>query len=177
MKEPAYPMEMNYKVTEEDYIDFNVYHSKNSETVKRSLIIQRITVPLMYVLLAMFFSYLLDLPFLVLLIPFLILAALWIIFYPAYFFRHIGKTAKKMIREGRNNGVLGDYTMVLSEDGLREISKTGEKSVAWSGIEKLGEDQTNFYLYNSGMSAFILPKRNLGNVEEVRSFLQSKQKN
>lgn len=167
-------MEFNYNLTEKAYLEFNEYYAKNSKTVKKSLTIQRITVPIVYLLLAFFLSFILDIPLPFLLIPLLIFGILWAIFYPAYFYRLIRRNAQKMVREGKGEGILGDHTMIFTEEGLREISSTGEKSQSWSGIEKIGEDPSYFYLFNSGMSAYIVSKQNMADVEGVRNFLLSK---
>lgn len=167
-------MELNYKLTEEDYIDFNLFHAKNSKALKKQITMQRVLVPVMYIVLAILASVFLDMPFLVILIPFLIMGILWIIFYPAYYYRLIKRNATKMLREGKNDGVLGAHTIIFTEDGLREISPKGEMSISWSGIESFGENDAGFYLYNSGMSALIIPKRELGNSEAVSRFLVGK---
>lgn len=167
-------MELNYKLTEEDYVDFNVFHAKNSQTVQKQVKLQRILVPLMYIVLAVLAANFFDMPFLVLFIPFLVAAILWFLFYPVYFYRLIKRNVAKMIREGKNDAVLGQHTMIFTDQGLREISPKGEMSVSWSGIENYGEDDSGFYLYNSGMSALIIPKRELGNSAGVGSYLAGK---
>ncbi|WP_033542146.1 YcxB family protein [Planococcus sp. CAU13] len=167
-------MELNYKLTEEDYIGFNLFHAKNSKAIKKQITLQRILVPVMYIVLAILAAYFLDVPFLVLFIPLLAVAILWFLFYPAYFYRLIKRNATKMIREGKNDALLGQHTMIFTEHGLREISPKGEMSLSWSGIENYGEDDSGFYLYNSGMSALIIPKRELRDTEGVGSFLAEK---
>lgn len=167
-------MEMTYAITEEAYLEFNEYHAKNSDSMKKSVALQRIVVPIIYLLLSVILSYILDIPFLFLFIPFFITGVLWAIFYPVYFHRHIRRSAQKLIREGKNEGMLGNRTMVFTEDGLREITSTGEKTQSWLGIEKLGEDSSNFYLYNSGMSAYIVSKGSMVEVDAVRNFLHNK---
>ena len=167
-------MEINYNITEEAYLEFNLYHAKNSETLKKSVTIQRVLVPIIYLLLSVFLSYVLDMPILFLFIPFLIAGVLWAVFYPAYFHRHIRRNAQKLIREGKNEGILGKHTMIFTEEGFREISPTGEQTSSWAGIENVGEDASHFYLYNSGMSAYIVPKKDLHDIDGVRNLLHSK---
>lgn len=171
-------MELNYKLTEEDYVDFNLFHAKNSPAVQKQVTMQRIFVPLLYIVLAFLAFTYLDMPsFLVLSVMFFIMGILWAIFYPAYFYRLIKRNAAKMMREGKNEAVLGAHKMIFTEDGLREVSPKGEMSISWSGIETFGEGESGFYLYNSGMSALIIPKKELGNSAEVSSFLKEKIKN
>ncbi|ANU24156.1 YcxB family protein [Planococcus donghaensis] len=167
-------MEIVYEVTEEAYIDFNLYHAQNSETVRKTMTMQRVLVPIIYVVMAIVLSFILDIPILFMVIPFLIMGILWAVFYPKYFYRHIRKSAKKLLREGKNTGILGTHTMIFTEVGLREISATGEELVSWAGIENFGEDTSNLYLYNSGLSAYIIPKSSLVDVDRIRQFLLDK---
>lgn len=167
-------MEIVYDVTEEAYIDFNLYHAQNSKTVRKTMTMQRVLVPIIYVVMAIVLSFVLDVPILFMVIPFLIMGILWAVFYPRYFYHHIRKSAKRLLQEGKNAGIPGTHTMIFTEVGLREVSATGEELVSWAGIESFGEDTSNLYLYNSGLSAFIVPKSSLVNVDRVRQFLLDK---
>lgn len=167
-------MELNYKITEQDYIDFNVFHAKNSKAVQKQVTLQRVLVPIIYVVLSILMSAFLDITFLIIFIPFLLVGILWFLYYPAYFYRLIKRNSTKMMREGKNDAVLGTHKMIFTEEGLREVSPKGEMTVSWSGIEEFSEGDTGFYLYNSGLSALIIPKKELGNSEKVSSFLKGK---
>jgi hypothetical protein len=79
-----------------------------------------------------------------------------------------------MIKEGKNDGLLGEHHMTLSEEGIIEFTVHGETKVRWAGIKYLKEDNLYFYLYNSAVSAFILPKKELNNVDELRNYLEKK---
>ncbi len=167
-------MEINYNVTEESFVEFNLFHAQHSSAIAKTMTIQRFLIPVIYLLVGVIFSYVLDIPVFILVGFFLILGVLWIVFFPTYFKRQIKRTATKMIREGQNEGILGKHSMVFTEEGLREISSKGETTVYWAGIERFNEDAFNFYLYNSAITAFIVPKKELINVDEVRSLLISK---
>lgn len=167
-------MELNYEITEKDYVDFNLFHAKNSKAIQKQITIQRLLVPVIYLLLAVIVSIAMDLPFLLLFIPLLIVSIGWFFYYPAHFYRTVKRNAGKMMKEGKNKGVLGEHTMIFTDEGLREISPKGEMTISWSGIEQFGEAPSGFYLYNSGMSALIIPKRELKNIDAVSSFLAGK---
>ncbi|MDN7242765.1 YcxB family protein [Planococcus sp. N028] len=167
-------MEINYSITEEDYVDFNLFHARNSKSLKKAITIQRVLIPLIYLLIPVLLSYILDMPFLFLFVPFLVFSILWAVYYPAFVYRNVKRTATKMIKEGKNEDMLGQHTMIFSDEGLREISSKGEKTVNWSGIEQLAEDTANFYIYNSAVSAFIIPKKDVKNRKELKSYLLGK---
>ena len=64
--------------------------------------------------------------------------------------------------------------MIFSEEGIVDSTTTSETKVTWSGIKNIKEDTHNIYLYNSSVSAYILPKRELNNVDEMKTYLKSK---
>jgi hypothetical protein len=166
-------MEINYHLTEEDYLKFNMFHIKNSESANKSLKTQRYATPFVYIIFSYIFANLADIPFLYALVPFLLVGILWVIFYPKYFQSRILSQTKKMIREGKNEGLLGEHTMILRDDGIVDSNPNGETRVNWSGIIKLLEDESNLYVYNSSVSAYIIPKRDLTDVGVVREYIKS----
>ena len=45
-------MGINYNLTEEDYLNFNMFHVKNSKAVKRTLNMQRFITPIIFIVLS-----------------------------------------------------------------------------------------------------------------------------
>jgi hypothetical protein len=167
-------MDLKYQLTEEDYINFNLFHMKNSETIMKSVRNQRIFTPVFYLVFSVVFSFLLDIPFLVSFTPFFILSVLWVLFYPKYLFGRAIRHTKKLVKEGRNENILGEHHMVLSDEGIVDKTSKGETKVTWSGINELKENDQYIYLYNSAVSGYILPKREFENVEEIRRYINTK---
>ncbi|RDW22444.1 hypothetical protein CWR48_01685 [Oceanobacillus arenosus] len=166
-------MEINYNLTEEDYLNFNLFHMKNSKSVMKSLNIQRFLTPIFFILISYLFSLISDTPFLFAFIPFLLISILWFVFYPKFFYKTVIRNVKKMIREGKNSGLIGEHHMILTEVEITESTATDEIKVKWSGIQAFKEDDEYFYLYNSSVSAYILPKRELKNADDVKDYLKS----
>ncbi|CAM3114981.1 YcxB family protein [Filibacter tadaridae] len=167
-------MEVYYNLTEEDYINFNLYHVKNSKTGNRALKLQRFLSPLFFIVIAYIYSIMSGIPFLPLFITFLVMSILWILFYPKYFYSLIARNTKKMIKEGKNDGLLGNHHLKITEEGLVDTSSHKETKVSWSGITRFKEDDSYFYLYNSSVSAYILPKREIDHVDGLRMYIQTK---
>lgn len=165
-------MEIDYYLSEEDYLNFNMFHVKNSKTAAKSLKLQRFLMPLFFIAFAYVFSAIADVSFWGLFITFFILSILWVIFYPKYFYSIVNRQTKKMIQEGDNEGLLGKHYLVMTEEGITETTSSGETRVSWAGLKEFAEDDDNFYLYNSGLSAIILPKKAVPNVVEVREYIK-----
>ena len=166
-------MKINYELTEEDYLHFNLFHVKQSKTAIKSLNIQRFLTPVFFIIVAFIFSGIGDMPVVFPLIIFGLISIVWLIFYPKYFYSLVMRQSKKMLREGKNDGLLGEQQLALSEEGIVYTTSNGESRTKWSGIKKVVEDSDFFYLYNSSVSAYILPKRALSNVEEAKVYFDS----
>lgn len=87
-------MEIKYNLTEDDYINFNMFHIKNSKSAMRSLKGQRFAVPIIYIILPFVFPNALDSTFIFTLVAFLIVSILWVIFYPKYFYKSVNRRLK-----------------------------------------------------------------------------------
>lgn len=165
-------MEIQFNLTEEDYVAFNMFHIKNSKTAMRALLIQRWIGPLIFITSSFLFSYFAELSFLLLLIIFSIFGVIWYFYYPKYFYNLILRQTKKFIKEGRNDGLIGDHHLHFSDEGIEDITVSGSSQTSWSGIKSFKEDDQNFYLYNTAVSAYIIPKYVLKNADEVRLFIK-----
>ena len=167
-------MEIKYNLTEDDYINFNMFHIRNSKSAMRSLKIQRFAVPIIYIILPFVFPNALDSTFIFTLITFFIVSILWVVFYPKYFYKSVNRRLKKMIKEGKNEGLIGEHKLITTVEGITDTTSYGETKVNWSGIKSLKEDSDYLYIYNSSVSAYILPKRDLKDVEQIRDYLNSR---
>lgn len=75
-----------------------------------------------------------------------------------------------MFNEGKNEGLLGEHRLIMSEEGMVDLTSTEETKINWSGIKGLKEDSDYFFIYNTAVSACILSKRDLKDVEIVRDY-------
>lgn len=79
-----------------------------------------------------------------------------------------------MIKEGKNEGLIGEHKLTTTEEGITDANSTGETKVNWSGIKRMKEDSNYLYIYSTSVSAYILPKRDLKDVEQIREYLKSR---
>lgn len=68
----------------------------------------------------------------------------------------------------RNEGIIGENTIEIGEEGLREITKVNNSLDLWCGITKIKQD--NSYIYIEEFKAHIVPKRSFKSEEEVNLF-------
>lgn len=169
-------MEVHYELTEEDVIAFNLYHIQNSKTGKNSLRWQRYVSPVIFLLFAYFLSVYSDMQLSLLLPIFGVTAVIWVLFYPKYFYYHITRQVRKMLKEGTNSGLVGSHVLKMTKSGITDQSSAAETSVQWNGITQVAEDAQYVFIYTSTVSAYILPKRDIYSLDNLKSFIETNRK-
>lgn len=151
-------MIFEYELSKQDYIDFNIYHMKNSDTLKRSLHLQQYLLPIFYLIMPFILAGITDIPLVIWLTTFVIVAVLWVIFYPKYFMSSTIKRISKLVDEGKNKDMLGKHCIIVDEDGIVEKTENGESRTKWNGVEKVTETEKYVFIYISSIMAYIIPK-------------------
>lgn len=164
-------MKIDFKLTKEDYIEFNTYHMEHSKVVKKSMFLQRYVVSLVYLIAPFVFSRISDIPFLYWMIPFAIIYILWIVLYPKRIRRLTGKRIKKMLEEGDNSEFLGDQSIILTEEGIEKKSPTSERKNGWASVQRIEETKRLLMIYVSAVSAYLVPLNAFGSEEEKNLFI------
>jgi len=161
-----------------DLMSFQKYHAKNSKQTKWFLLLFRIGFPLYFVKLA-YDSFqnenLNESSHLFIPITFIVFAILWIIFMPKLMSSVVQNNTQRHLAKKGNEKLLGTRTMVFDEKGIKVVRTDSEHAYAWTGIRSLGQSQNHYFLYDSTISAIIIPKQKVGSqLKELESLLNSK---
>lgn len=167
-------MEIEYDLTEQDVIAFNLYHVKHSKVGKSSLQWQRYISPLIFLLFAYLLSIFTDFPAGPLIVTFGLISVIWIIYYPKYFYFHIKRQVSKMLKKGKSDGLVGKHSMKMNKAGITDKTTVEETKVQWTGVHLLLEDAEYFYIYTGAVSAYIIPKRDVYSVEGLKTYVQKR---
>ena len=163
-------MMISYKLTEQDFIDFNVYHMNNSKTMKKTVLMQRLFGPLSFII-GIFVAYkITDIPLWYWSICFAIAAVLWFALYPKMLERRIRKQVKKMLSEGQNKILLSDTTLTVNEEGIKCTTEYNETNTKFSAINKVEITNKHIFVYNNAVSAIIIPLSAFETQNEVDKF-------
>jgi hypothetical protein len=100
---------------------------------------------------------------------FIISSVLWIIFYPKFLKKSVGRKVSKMLEEGKTTGILGKHSFSFTEQGI--VDRTEFSETKYNLIEKVVESETHIFIYVSAVMAYIIPMRIFGNVHEKDDFL------
>ena len=152
-------MKVEYDLTKEEYIAFNMHYIENSPTLKRSLFIQRYVVALVFLAFPFIFSKIFGAPMLLSFIVYGAIFVAWILYYPKYYMATTKKRILRMIDEGSNANLYGLRSMALTEVGVEEISEHGESRSSWNSIERIDETANHIYIFISSMNAYLVPIR------------------
>lgn len=166
-------VEIEVTITFDDMLEFNMYHTMKSPMVRR----QRLG------LLGVALVVLIGWSGLVLLTespaekawalwPFLVFSIVMFWFF-VRFSAAMQRRMKKLLREGANPGLLGRRNFRLTDEGVAEISDIGHSLTSWAAITRIEETESAIYLYNSSVSAHIVPTRAFPHPQAVRDFVDA----
>lgn len=168
-------MNFEYSLTKQDYIDFNLFHMTYSDSMRRSISIQRFILPIgIIIILPFLLASLTRIPLWYWLIVCVCMSLFWIASYPKYLGRSVSKRISKMLNEGENEGkgILGKHSFSLSEDGIVDTSEHSELRTKLNAIENVVESKDHIFIYISAISAFIIPTRIFAGEDHKEEFLK-----
>ena len=154
-------LQLNYKLTDEDYIEFNEFHQLiHSEIGKRNLFFLRLIGPMISILVMIIFILARAEVMLIIgeAIVLFIFSVVEILLAKKIMKRGIRKTILKM-KEKEGLPFAEEITLTFTEDQIIEITKGQEVKVDYQKVENVCETETAFYIYISSIEALIIPKR------------------
>ncbi len=161
-------MKLQYELTKQDFIDFNINFIDTSPAMKRSLLIQRFLFPLLLLASPATLSNLFDVPFKLIMPIFGVMALLWAAFYVKWFKFRIARRSEKLIASGKVPGVVGPHELFIDQGVLSD--KTSADITHYEHIEKVVESRTHLFIYVSQVMAYIVPKKVFATSEEIEAF-------
>lgn len=171
-------MIFNYVLTEQDYIEFNIFHYSNSPAMKKQQIFMVVSVPVVLILIALF--YILFIRPESIIAPILIcilISFVWVLGFPMIMKNQIKKQVTKLMDEGKKDDLTGEFTMIIDEEGITDGNTCRTVKSSFDTIEKITMDDKRLYIYNSAMSAFMIPHSAFGSTEKedkVVAFIKEK---
>ena len=162
-------MQLEYNLNPEDYIRFNEYHFAHSPMVRRNKWFFFVLPPLAGCVTVL----LMPAHIMAKVITLLLLLIIWPCFALLYWPAAIRHRLHKFMREGDNTTHFGKHIISISPDGLEEMSDTAKNSVKWKGITKLVTAEHGLYLYNSAVSAYIVPNSAFTSEAQRQEFIET----
>ncbi len=169
-------MTIDFMTTADDFIAFNLFHFKNSPTLKRQLLITRLAYAffLAVILSLPYTAYVKELPFFACLFPILgvVVGILIFLAYPRMHEKNLRKQLSKVLKEGGNEGMIGKQKIVITPEAVINETPAGEQKAFWSSVDKIVETRDYIFLYVSSVSAAIIPRSAFPSDEQRNAFLE-----
>lgn len=162
-------MEINYEITEKDYVNYNLYSLSGLKN-KNNHFIMRYCYPIavgfiLFMLLFLIFDKNIFAGLFSAIIS-VVFILFWIINYEKIYKKSIADNAMAVLKKGDNSFILGKRTMIISEDDLKVISDYSTTIVLKEGIKDIKVYEDMILIYLSFLNAIIIPTRSL--TEEIK---------
>lgn len=171
------PTPVRFDVRVEDVIAFNVFHTANSKSRRRLMLLMRLAVPVAAVVTNYWWlAWAANHPseslpgLIVLALP----AVLWYFGLPYFFRLMIAWLIPRSLAEGSNPTMLGEHEMSLDGDRLVVRSKFLESRLDLRAIVRIVQNERYSFVYISSVAAYVIIRNSLTDsfIEELRSAME-----
>lgn len=157
-------MKIEYTLTEEDFLEYQLYTTSKSEPIRKKRLLSKFVVPALYVVLGVFFYFYDNNKNAILICIFL--AALWLLIYPIYSKWKYKKSYLNHIKKNYKDKLDHVDALKLGNNNYFYIKEQGkEGKIKTSDAEKLIELKDHFFLQMKKGGAIIIPKNYVLNTE------------
>jgi len=164
-------MDIEYEITMDDLLNFNLYHLGQSSILRRFRIIVQFLVPAILILILML-TVLTDNFSIILTLVCVVVSVYCLFFYPSDYPKHLKKATRKVCRERINKTATCKHKLSLTPDGITEITVWRKGWVHWKVIEKVVSTDDYVFIYNSAVSAYLVPRRAFHDESQYEEFMQ-----
>ncbi len=165
-------MEISFELELIDWIAFNKHYLTHSKEFKKTIIISKIVMPIIFSLFIFYDILKGDFNFFKL-IFFSIVSILFAFFLPKRIIKNSIKRMTKLINEGDNSNLLCQHKITFGSFGIILIKPESESKINWNAIKKGFETENYYFLYNSSITAFVIPKKKISeNINELDEILK-----
>ena len=161
-------MQLNINVSEEDYLQYNIYHAEHAPNYKGTLIALGLLVPVVCLALTYFAIQRVS--------PLLwgatavIASVVWMLTMPWRYRKIVKKQVKRLTQ--KNNEFVGQFSLSLLDNHILYEGNSERIEVGYNRLAKVIQDKQYIYLFLGSLSAFIIPPSTFETKEQAQAFLQ-----
>ncbi len=160
-----------YTLDENDYLTYQLFEASGSKQAKRSRLVTRVTIPILYIVAGLIIQYKTGHW---MAIAFFACAAVWFLWYPRrwrtryrkYYLRHILEHYRGRLDKSSEITLTGD-TWLFTRDYM------AESKIRISAVEKVSSIKTHFFIKLASGQSLILPSDVDNAVDLVRALVRS----
>ena len=172
VKECNLIMQINYMLTTQDIIDYNIYIMNTSKTMKSKLAFNRyIIIPGICLLFMLFL--IVNLSYTLFeCIPFILICVIVMALYPTMQMIIYKKHIFNMLKENNNKDMFAECTLLINEEGLTRTSKYKQSLLRWIGVCRVEVTNKHIFIFESGLNAIKVPLSAFCNSEAKDKFIK-----
>lgn len=165
-------MELQYKITKEDFIAFNLNYFTNNAIVQRSMMVTRVATAAICVLGGTALMYWLKLLSPVSVVVYVALAALCFFGTPWYMKRKVVKNVDRILKNPASKSACGDKTLLLREEDFELKGENEDTVYQYAAVHRIASDESHYYVYVDEFSALIIPFNAFADEAQKRAFYE-----
>jgi hypothetical protein len=146
----------------EDLIALNVDMVKNNAQFKKRKYWGLYVTPLLLLFAFSFIAYITDKP------SFYVGAVVGSLFSFLWTFFAYKNYPKKAAKQTQQKEVMCEHTLTVTEYGVRESTQNSESYHKWEAIDNISTNANYVFIYNTPMTAHVIPKRVVGEKDFVK---------
>lgn len=168
-------MTLHYTITQEDYIEFNVFYMENSKQQKQMNRFMRFGFSIFGSIAVYFggrwFTQGSNIYWIIVALLFMVG---WYLYFPQFMKKTQIKSFKKLLKERDNSALFGKRELVVHKDYLELKDATTTSILNSKNLLEWKETENLIILYVSSITAHVIPKRDLSGseYESIRAVLQ-----
>lgn len=175
-------MEIEYELTLDDLLEYNVYHWQHSPSIRRSLTIGHCGLAVVIACITIYlgypnFKYQTSLTLKLLpMLPGVIIVVCDLLFFEKVFWLRSRKNAERLYKEGKLKDTIGKKYLTLTQDEIIGKSTSSEIKTKWSGVEKVVDTDRQILIYFAALNAYLIPKRTFPDKAKCSEFIETAKK-
>ena len=159
-------MNINYQLTNLDFLEYQLYTSSKSELHKKRRFRSRIIIPIIYIVIGIIFTnqngkYGIG-------IAFVVFAILWLVFYPMYSKWRYKRHFQKHVEENYKNRINKPVEIDIDENSVNAKDFTSESKINGTELKELIETKDHFFIKLTTDLSLIVPKHSIDNITEFK---------
>ena len=161
---------ITFEFKKEDWMAFNLHHISNSPQHQRIRKKAIRSFPVMAIFVVLFYGIMNG----DWLIPPLICGpaiVFWFWWYPKFRDKKIVKGVENFVDNEKNKSFLGKHEVQINSKGVKLTTENSEEMIQWSGISRMEITDDYFFIYNSALTAVIIPVSAVDDPEAFENFV------
>ena len=159
-------MEIEYKIEENDFLDFQLFTASKSKRIMKKKKKGWILLTIAFLVLGIYFYFQNNIA---MTIYFGVIAIICGLFYPKYFNWRYKKHYKNYIKENYKKRFGEIENLKITKEYIYSKDKTGEGKIILKEIEEVNETKDHFLLKISTGMSLIIPKREMDNPDIIKN--------